>query len=55
MQDGALVVFGPREAVFAHMIEQQQKQQQQNQPQAAAGAPVSGVNNVTSHKEAPHA
>lgn len=36
MQDGALAVFGPREGVLKHLLEQQQKQQQVAAQQAIA-------------------
>ncbi len=46
MQDGALAVFGPREGVLQHLLQQQQKQlQQQAEAQAAETNPSSGGNN----------
>ena len=46
MQDGALAVFGPREGVLQHLLQQQQKQlQQQAEAQAVPPHPSSGGNN----------
>ena len=39
MQDGALALFGPREAVLAHLIQRQQEAQQQGQGEAPPPPP----------------
>ncbi|MDD2850927.1 MAG: ATP-binding cassette domain-containing protein, partial [Desulfuromonadaceae bacterium] len=38
LQDGALAVFGPRDGVLQHLVQQQQKQQQAQQQTAASPA-----------------
>ncbi len=52
MQDGAMVVFGPRDAVIAHLMQQQQKQ---SQPQTAARAVPDEGHAIVAQKETPRA
>ena len=51
MQDGALMSFGPREVILAHLYQQHQSQLQA----AAQPPPLAGGNAATSQQEAPHA
>jgi PrtD family type I secretion system ABC transporter len=58
MQDGAMVAFGPRDAVFAHLMQQQKQQQehQQSQAQAATGqTPATTGQGALPQQEAAHA